>query len=77
MKVDSGAAVSAIPKKLSDSLNLEFIPADRNLMGAGNNKLNTVGMAEVSLCYSGRQCTDTIYVVDGLVTPSLRKASSL
>ena len=36
MKVDSGAAVSAIPKKLSDSLNLELKPADRNLMGAGN-----------------------------------------
>ena len=73
MKVDSGAAVSAIPKKLSDALNLELIPADRNQMGAGNNKLNTVGKAEVSLCYSGRQCTDIIYVVDGLVTPLLGK----
>ena len=46
---------------------------DKKLMGAGNSKLNTVGKAEVALCYAGRQCTYTIYVLDGLGKPALSK----
>ena len=58
---------------MSDSLDLELIPADSNLMGAGNSKLNTVGRAEVALCYASGQCTDTICVVDSLGKPALSK----
>ena len=73
MKVDSGAAVSAIPKHLADLLNLQLLPAGKELFGAGNAKLRAVGKAQVELSYSDRVYIDTVYVIEDLVTPLLGK----
>ena len=65
-KIDSGAAVSAIPESLSNSMGLVLRSTDRKLMGAGNTVLETLGIASVTFKYKGQEYLEDIYVIRGL-----------
>ena len=43
------------------------------LRGPGNNRLRVTGEAEVSLTLKEKSVRETVYFVDGLVTPLLGK----
>ena len=71
-KVDTGAAVTAIPAEMSRMFP-DVIPSQRILRGAGNYKLKIAGVTEAELCMESRQIKETVYLVEGLVTPLLGK----
>ena len=71
-KVDTGAAVTAVPSSLSSCLG-GLRHTDRRLRGAGSHALNVVGVAQVTLSSGDKSVVDEVYVVDGLVTPLLGK----
>ena len=71
-KVDTGAAVTAVPSTMS-KLFPELLPTNKSLRGAGNYKLNIEGKANAKLGLEEKLITETVYIVDGLVTPLLGK----
>ena len=71
-KIDTGAAVTAVPKSLMQVLP-SLSPTDKTLRGAGNHKLSLFGKASVVLTFRDKRIKDTVYVVDGLVNPLLGK----
>ena len=71
-KIDTGAAVTAVPKSLMQVLP-SLSPTDKTLRGAGNHKLSLLGKASVVLTFGDKRIKDTVYVVDGLVNPLLGK----
>jgi predicted aspartyl protease len=72
-KIDSGAAVTAIPMKVSDALKLKLRPTTRKLMGAGNTQLTVVGVTTVNLSYGEMRHKDKVFVIEGLARPLLGK----
>ena len=71
-KVDTGAAVTAIPAEMS-GIFPDIIPSQTILCGAGNCKLKIAKVTEAELCTESRQIKETVYLVEGLVTPLLGK----
>jgi transposase InsO family protein len=71
-KIDTGAAVTAIPSNLIGLLP-ELSATNKTLRGAGDHKLKIVGKASVKLTFRDRMITETIYVIYGLVNPFLGK----
>ena len=65
--------MSAIPEKLSDSLNLQLTEASCGLKGAGGAKLQAKGQCLVDISHKDNSCKEVIYVVKDLVTPLLGK----
>lgn len=72
-KVDTGAAVTALPAKYIDQLEVEVGASNKVLRGAGNQNLVTRGEARVKLKVNEREAMETIYLVENLVTPLLGK----
>ena len=71
-KIDTGAAVTALPSYLASRIG-GLQPSKKMLRGAGNNRLGVTGEAEVSLTLKEKSVRETVYFVDGLVTPLLGK----
>ena len=71
-KVDTGAAVTAVPSSLS-SMFPEMEESSKTLRGAGNYKLSIAGKTTAELHLRDKQVMETIYIVEGLVTPLLGK----
>ena len=71
-KVDTGAAVTAVPSTMSNIFP-ELLPTNKSLRGAGNYKLNIAGKANAKLGLEEKVIQETVYIVDGLVTPLLGK----
>ena len=71
-KIDTGAAVTALPSYLASRVG-GLQPSKKMLRGAGNNRLRVTGEAEVSLTLKEKSVRETVYFVDGLVTPLLGK----
>ena len=71
-KVDTGAAVTAVPAEMSDMFS-EIEQSKKTLRGAGNYKLKIAGMSKAKICSKSKQVDETIYLVEGLVTPLLGK----
>ena len=72
-KVDTGAAVTALPASLMEKIGLEVRPSQKMLRGAGNQNLVTKGEATVELRVKGKRVYETVYLVENLVTPLLGK----
>ena len=64
-KIDTGAAVTAVPKSLMQVLP-GLSPTDKTLRGGGgcNHKLSLLRKASVVLTFGGKRIKDTVYVVD-------------
>jgi transposase InsO family protein len=71
-KLDTGAAVTAIPLELAGGVGV-IAPADRVLRGAGAHQLDVRGMIEVQLKSKNKCVTQKVYVIDGLIMPLLGK----
>jgi len=71
-KVDTGAAVTALPSSMVNSMS-DILPTSKSLRGAGNNKLSVQGQAKVHLRLRDKFISETVYFVDGLRTPLLGK----
>ena len=72
-KIDTGAAVTALPANLAEQLKVQLLPTEKMLRGAGNHSLKVRGHAEVSLQLDAREVKDTVFFVENLVTPLLGK----
>jgi transposase InsO family protein len=71
-KIDTGAAVTAVPSSFSHKIHCVQKP-DKLLKGAANQKLQVIGKAIVTLSVGSKSITDTVYLIEGLVTPLLGK----
>lgn len=71
-KVDTGAAVTAVPSTMTGYLP-EITSSSKTLRGAGNHKLDIEGSTKVTLKIQDKMVEDTIYIVNGLVEPLLGK----
>ena len=71
-KVDTGAAVTALPAEMANIFS-DVKPSQKTLRGAGNHKLKIAGRAKAKLCRNDTQIDETVYLVEGLVTPLLGK----
>ena len=74
-KLDTGAAVTAIPSKYIDELGLTCQKTQSILKGAGNHELKTLGTSLVNIVYKGENFQEKIHIIDNLVTPLLGKPS--
>lgn len=72
-KVDSGAAVTALPAGLSRELKVKLTPTNKKLRAAGNQILTVKGKAIIKLKTNQREVRETVFFVDSLVTPLLGK----
>ena len=72
-KIDTGAAVTALPAGLCEKLKVTLLPTEKVLRGAGNHCLQVRGQAVVCLSLNDRQIDETVFFVDNLVTPLLGK----
>ena len=71
-KVDTGAAVTAVPESFSSCLSGVWKSA-RTLRGAGAHKLEVVGVSQAVLQLGEKKVEQEVYVVKGLVLPLLGK----
>ena len=66
-KLDTGAAVSATPEHMLNSLQVDnLFPASTTLTGAGNQPLQVCGQFEAKLQYKRQCCKQIFHVVTGL-----------
>ena len=73
-KIDTGAAVTAIPEsRTSSSWKLQATP--KKLRGAGGHVLTTLGVRTCGLRVGKNCIKEDIYVVDGLVEPLLGQSA--
>ena len=71
-KVDTGAAVTAIPSNLKNHIG-NATRSNKKLKGAGNHELVVTGQAEVTLSAGTKRVVDTVYFVENLASPLLGK----
>ena len=71
-KVDTGAAVTAIPSNLKKYIG-SATRSNEKLKEAGNHELVVTGQAEVTLSAGTKQVVDTVYFVENLASPLLGK----
>jgi len=71
-KLDTGAAVTAIPASLKHCVP-NIMKSNKILKGAGNNNLTVLGYAEVTISNNKSTIKENVYVVDNLTTPLLGK----
>ena len=74
-KIDTGAAVPALPSDMMKYCEGEVQPSNKVLKSAGNNKLKVVRQALVFLELKGKIAQEMVYFVEGLVMPLLGKLS--
>lgn len=72
-KIDTGAAVTALPASYAEKLGVQLKETQCNLISAGNNKLAVIGAAEVMMTYNNIKVVEQIFLVDGLTVPLLGK----
>ena len=72
-KVDTGAAVTALPTSMMQCCTGKLQVSDKVLKSAGNNKLKVSGKAEVLLQIADKEIQQFVYFVEGLVMPLLGK----
>ena len=63
--LDTGADVSTLTEKSSESLNLDLRVPERCLTGADGSKLNVLGVADVSIESTYRSANVPVYVLKG------------
>ena len=67
--IDTGAQVSVIPESVYKPSYGKLSVPDRELLGAGDTKLDTVGCVDMTLSHGHTQVKEKVYVVRG--TPKL------
>lgn len=70
--MDTGAAVTAVPAVMATRIG-KVLSSDKTLRGAGNQKLKVAGKAVAKLSLGDKEVEETVYLVEGLVTPLLGK----
>lgn len=70
-KVDTGAGVTAVPAVMATRIG-DVKSSDKTLRGVGNKKLKVAGKSVVKLPLGDKE-EETVYLVEGLVTPWLGK----
>ena len=65
--------MTALPCSFIERLGVKVKPTNRTLKAAGNQRLTVNGTASVVLKYKNKQVRETIFLVNGLVTPLLGK----
>ena len=71
-KLDTGAAVTAIPASLKHCVS-GIRNTDKTLKGAGNYNLKVLGYSEAVSSAGDNSVRENVYIVDKLVTPLLGK----
>lgn len=75
-KIDSGAAVSAIPNSVCDALGLKLTPTTRESLSAGSGaKLTVIEVAIVELSHERTRHKEMVYIIEELAKPLLGKAA--
>lgn len=70
-KIDTGAAVTAIPARLFKGK--PTLPVTTKLKGAGGHVLDVTGCIKTTLTVGKKTISDTVYIIEGLVQPLLGK----
>lgn len=63
--IDSGAEVTVMADDIYKESYGELRPSDRNLMGAGNTSLTTIGCTKMKLNSCSASIEETVYVIRG------------
>lgn len=70
-KIDTGAAVTAMPENKANHMCLG--KTQKRLTSAGGHSLNVVGTFEARLQYENRTAYETVYLIAELRQPLLKK----
>ena len=76
-KMDSGADVSVVGKKLAQDLRLEILPTDKVLFGPGRTRLTVEGVCSTTIRYKNKHLREEIYVLPAQNTPLLSRNALL